>query len=212
MEQPKRIEIFGGIASGKTTLARLLCEDDSCSLVLENFRENPFWRRFYARPDLFVFEKNVCFLAQHSGEIKAMGGSPLVICDYAVFQDLAYAALTCDAEHIERMQALYDHLYRKLPRPSLFVHVQCDEKIQLERILARGREEEKSITKDYLTALNRSIETAISAHVGSEQLQKVRSDQIDFANDAGQRLALKRDLLRGTGASSEPAFAAVGPS
>jgi hypothetical protein len=81
MSKSQRIEICGGIASGKTTLAYLLADGGECSLALEKFRENPFWKRFYERPDLFAYEKKTtCFIAQHTGEIKSADEARLVIC------------------------------------------------------------------------------------------------------------------------------------
>src|SRR5262249_43625732 len=154
MTSPARIEICGGIASGKTTLARLLSQDTECDLVLEDFRANPFWRRFYERPDLFRHEKDVCFLAQHSGEIKP-ATAWLTICDYALTQDLAYAGMSGDPAHRQAMEALHRHLSSALPKPTLIVHLQCREEILLSRIRARGRPEETPIDRDYLTRLNR---------------------------------------------------------
>ncbi|HRP37690.1 MAG TPA: deoxynucleoside kinase, partial [Candidatus Dojkabacteria bacterium] len=45
----QRIEICGGIASGKTTLANLLARLD-IEPILENFQTNPFWQAFYNDP------------------------------------------------------------------------------------------------------------------------------------------------------------------
>ena len=195
MKQAKRIEIFGGIASGKTTLAELLWENSQSSLARENFRENPFWKRFYEQPFLFAHEKNVCFLAQHTGEIKAAGNEGLIICDYAVFQDLAYASLAQENEHLAIMEALYQHLYKKLNPPTLFIYLECNAEEQLRRIRSRGRHEEYSITLDYLASLNQAIQKSLNEHIQGVPLQVIRSDEIDFATDPQQRLRLKSDVL-----------------
>lgn len=199
MNRAKRIEIFGGIASGKTTLAVLLSQGISCGLVLENFRDNPFWKRFYECPERFAYEKNVCFLAQHTGEIKAAECDCLLICDYAVFQDIAYASLKREIDHVANMKALYEHLYQKLAPPTLLVHLRCDEEVQLRRIRARGRREEDPITIAYLKSLNQAIEAMIAEYTGSVTLRRFRSDEIDFANDPQQCLKIKQDLLSSVG-------------
>ena len=46
-----RIEICGGIATGKTSLARSLAHHGPYQLVEERFREIPFWEKFYTAPN-----------------------------------------------------------------------------------------------------------------------------------------------------------------
>lgn len=191
----KRIEICGGIATGKTTLATLLAKGTSYGLALENFRENPFWAKFYERPDLFTAEKNICFLAQHTGEIKAAGTTSLLICDYAVIQDLAYASLCNTVGHGNAMKNLYDHLYLQFPPPSLIVHLKCDPATQLQRIRERGRKEEASITQDYLESLNRAIELFISKNQVSQTVFEIRSDNTDFAHDPVKAVKVRQEIL-----------------
>jgi deoxyadenosine/deoxycytidine kinase len=192
VRSPARIEICGGIASGKTTLARLLARETQCALVLEDFRANPFWKRFYEHPEIFRHEKDVCFLAQHSGGIKN-AEEPLVICDYAVIQDLAYAALSDSRQHLLVMQQLYQHLYGGIPKPTLIVHLLCNERDLLARIRARGRGEESSITTAYLAALNHKITEVLAS--SDTPILMVRSDAIDFAADQQAALELKNQLF-----------------
>lgn len=190
-----RIEICGGIATGKTTLARLLATAIDCELVLEDFRKNPFWERFYLRPDLFATEKNVCFIAQHTGEIKAAAHPRLTICDYAVAQDLAYASLTRDASHRLVMDGLYDHMYGALPPPTLVVQLRCAADVQLQRIRDRGRREEDPITVTYLQSLNEALDSVLASRPPSCALRVVRSDEINFTQTGDAVLTLKRALL-----------------
>lgn len=188
-----RIEICGGIATGKTTLAERIVRNHGGSLLLEDFRSNPFWKRFYERPQLFFREKNICFLAQHAGDIKAMTGSDTV-CDYAVVQDLAYASLSGDAEHQAAMEHLYTHLYVHQPAPQLIVHLLCDEAVQLQRIQRRGRSEEDAITVHYLRRLNEALKASLISHSPGCPVLEVRSDNVDFANDPMATHALTKRL------------------
>lgn len=65
-----RIEICGGIASGKTTLAKLLEENGIGKAIYENFEKNPFWEAFYKNPSKYAFETEIAFTLQHYHEIK----------------------------------------------------------------------------------------------------------------------------------------------
>ncbi|MFF8799379.1 MULTISPECIES: deoxynucleoside kinase [unclassified Methylobacterium] len=188
MMNEMRIEICGSIASGKTTLAARLAPAVAGRPVLENFRANPFWNRFYKEPQLFRPEKDVCFLAQHTGEIKAAGKGNLV-CDYAAIQDIAYAELARDVNHSLMMRAVYQQLYQVLPPPVLIVHLTCEVNELLRRIRRRGRPEEQRIDSAYL----KSLEEALSELLGESSLLHsgvkifpVRSDEVDFANQDAQ--------------------------
>jgi deoxyguanosine kinase len=180
MTSPARIEICGGIASGKTTLATRLGRVLDCALVLEQFRENPFWKRYYEQPEVFRPEKDVYFIAQHTGALK-VPEAPLTVCDYATIQDLAYAQLSRDEGHVALMRHLYQRLYEPLPRPTLIVHLRCEEAVLLERIRTRGRAEEAAIDVAYLRALARGIDEILPAI--EAPVLAVRSDEIDFVAD-----------------------------
>lgn len=178
-----RIEICGAIASGKTTLAKRLKVRLGGLGVFEKFRENPFWSRFYKYPQLFRPEKDVCFLAHHTGEIKA-AGAKLIICDYAPVQDLAYASLANDSGHIAMMEAVYRQLYDPLPRATLVVHLKCNTDELLRRIHARGRTEELAIEAEYLVALESELNELLDR--ADLPFLTVHSDAVDFASDGDE--------------------------
>ena len=56
------IAIEGVIGVGKTTLARLLQQPFSASLLLEVFEENPFLSDFYADRKRYAFQTQIFFL------------------------------------------------------------------------------------------------------------------------------------------------------
>ena len=61
----KRIEICGGIASGKTTLASILKQLDY-NVVFERFMDNPFLNEFYtSNGSDNTFETEMVFLLLH---------------------------------------------------------------------------------------------------------------------------------------------------
>jgi deoxyadenosine/deoxycytidine kinase len=190
-----RIEICGGIAAGKTTLARTLAALADVPVVLERFEQNPFWKLFYERPAVFVHEKNISFLAQHTGHIKEVGEYAPLVCDYAVFQDLAYASLLKDPVHTDVMGAVYRHLYGQLPRPALIVHLTCDPQVQLARIASRGRPQEASIGIDYLAALNEAIVKQLKDASVGVIVREVCSHEMNFAVDRALATRLGGELL-----------------
>ena len=188
-----RIEICGSIASGKTTLASRLSPAINGNPIFEDFRANPFWRRFYEQPKLFRPEKDVCFLAQHTGEIKAAGDG-IAVCDYAPIQDLAYARLGSDASHYRMMRIIYRQLYKSLPPPTMIVHLKCNTDELLRRIRNRGRAEEQIIDGQYLEQLETSLTQLL--HRSTIPVFSLRSDEVDFLSDGEQTQGLYISIFR----------------
>jgi deoxyadenosine/deoxycytidine kinase len=190
-----RIEIAGGIASGKTTLARLLAKvQPTLTVVEEQFEYNPLWSRFSVHAGQFVREKNASFLAQHVAEIKAARGGNTV-CDFAVFQDLAYASLEKDERHLEAMRGLYTDLYGRVPPPAAIVHLMCSPLTEMERLRSRGRSQEKTLTLDYLQRVNAAIGKFAELIPSPTSLIAIDADSVDFRNCSAKTLELVNLVL-----------------
>ena len=87
----QRIEVCGGIASGKTTFSELM-RNIGIQPLFENFRANPFWKTFYSDSGKYTFEKEITFILQHYHQIKyEYKKNKINICDYSLLLDIAYA-------------------------------------------------------------------------------------------------------------------------
>lgn len=191
----KRIEICGGIATGKTWLARALSHHGAFQLVEERFREIPFWEKFYtATPQgraNYEFQKNVSFLLFHAESIRdgKQSDSRDMVCDYAMFQDLAYAALSPDL-HI--LESIYTKLIEQIGVPTAIIRLRCAPEIQLERIRRRGRRPEQSIDRSYLYDLDQKIEERLRKLLEQNQIEvrEIDTGATDFvSNTEAQKIA-----------------------
>lgn len=181
--QTHRIEICGGIASGKTTLANLLTRLD-IKPILENFQTNPFWRAFYADPVGTAFETEITFLLQHYHQIKvAKNSGNAIASDFSMYLDLAYAHVTLPHEKREIFLSVYREVEKELGIPALLIHLKCDPEIELLRIRKRGREIENSITVEYLQQINTQLEKILVEKAHPEKLLIINSGLLDFAHD-----------------------------
>lgn len=178
-----RIEICGGITSGKTTLANLIGAQDSARL-LERFEENPFWRDFNADMERYAFETEIAFLLQHYHQIKLAGDNErLLICDFSFVLDRAYAQVTLPERQRRVFLTVHDEATAHFPGPSLVVHLICEAGIELDRIRKRGREIEKGVSLDYLEAVNLAVAQEVEALPATIPVIEINSGEADFAND-----------------------------
>ena len=134
----RRIEVCGGIASGKTTLASIL-PSSSFFPIFEDFKNNPFWEAFYSDPDKFSFETEITFLLQHYHQIIASEPQgEVIVSDYSFILDRAYVDVTLQGSTRYSFLAVYDEVINRLPPPALVVYLDCTPKVELERIRDRG--------------------------------------------------------------------------
>jgi deoxyadenosine/deoxycytidine kinase len=188
----ERIEICGGIASGKTTLAQLLSGLDIIP-VFEDFQTNPFWKAFYADPIGTAFETEISFLLQHYHDIKSAiwRGKPFV-CDFSLALDLAYAHVTLSGGKRAAFESVFREIREELPPPSLVVHLVCSPNVELDRIRKRARDIERSITLEYLEAINQALVNVLKEDIGISEVLTFDSAAINFADDEeGKRWVIK---------------------
>lgn len=182
-EITSRIEICGGIASGKTTLANLL-GISNINPILESFQTNPFWRAFYADPVGTAFETEITFLLQHYHQIKiARKSGNTIASDFSIYLDLAYAYVTLPQDKREIFLSVYQEVEKELGAPSLLIHLKCNPEVELQRIWERGREVENSITVEYLQQINTQLENILVEKAHPGKLLVINSGLLDFAHD-----------------------------
>jgi deoxyguanosine kinase len=196
---PFRIEICGGIASGKTTFARLF--EDAATVLLEDFTSVPFWSAFCHSPTTYGLEAEISFLLQHYHQIKrhvlenpARG---LLVCDFSFSLDYAYSVVSLDERKREAFNAVYNEVIADLGPPRLIVQLACSPETQMRRIRARGRSVEDRLTLGFLQSLN----SAVGGPIAPAHLPRLAfdSESTDFALDAETRLQCKEDVLTRVG-------------
>jgi deoxyguanosine kinase len=197
-----RIEICGGIATGKTTLAEQIAAAGEITLIREVFEEVPFWKKFYENRDVYEFSKNVSFLLFHADCLRAASASLNgAVCDFAFLQDLSYAAIsTRRGEELPILQRIHAHLAKSLSPADVIVYLRCSTQTQLKRIKGRGRQAEQSIGAHYLEDLNRALENdlrMLKASQGATPLiYPIDTDEVDILKDRDAAGRIYADLMR----------------
>ena len=177
------IEIAGGIAAGKTTLARSLAAE-GFTPIFEAFDSNPFLRLFYREPDRFAFETELSFMLLHAAqaqEAAATGGAHAA--DFSFLLDAAYADTTLQGRRRRLALEVLDMIRDALPRPSAIVLLECPAEEELRRIRGRGRDFEASIELGYLDRVGAALRDRVAAQSEAPVIT-VDSSKTDFRINA----------------------------
>lgn len=156
-----RIEICGGIASGKTSLANYLGKV-GYSVANEKLGSSSLLEEFYSNPELFTFETEISFLIQHSVQIKKLCNSRRIACDYSFEQDYAYARNNLNEIEMKTFVNVYDEIKKQLDEPDLIIRLKCSTETLKKRIQLRGREYEQMIDNRFLDSTDALITQRLS--------------------------------------------------
>lgn len=185
-----RIEICGGIASGKTTLASAMSALGS-SVLLERFQDNPFFAKFYSDRDAYAFETEITFLLQHYSLLREASSGTEAATDFSLALDLAYADVTLEPPDQDVFKAVLCRAIEKLGPPTLIVRLECDSRIKLKRIQARARKGEEAISLDYLDSVDSALEAALAGDwFATVPVVRINSHALDFRIGGAGRTAV----------------------
>jgi len=189
-----RVEICGGIASGKTTLAGL-ADSISYDILFETFEENPFWEAFYSNPGRFIFETEVSFLLQHYHQIKAEApNSGVFVCDYSFVVDKAYADIGLDGSKHDTFNRVHREIRDEIGPPDLIVWLKCSAEEELRRIRNRGRSVEDSIDLEFLSELNEAVQNRFESLSETVSSHVIDSENRDFAHTEEEQARVLREI------------------
>lgn len=175
----RRIEICGGIASGKTTLAKIL-EEEKFNAIYERFADNPFLKEFYAQNKVDnTFETELVFVLLHYNLIKRGVALSDYVCDYSFIQDYSYGISNLKKQPLLQFEILYTYLLEEIGKADMIVYLKCDIDLLLERIHFRNRKMEQDITREYLKCTIDALENVLQSQ---NNVLVIESHKYDFLN------------------------------
>lgn len=182
---PRYIIAEGVIGVGKTTLVQALASRLDARTVYEVFEENPFLRDFYQDQARYAFSTEMFFLLSRFNQQELFAQEDLLqrhsVSDYLFEKCRLFAGLTLSSDEFALFSRVYEILARQVPRPDLVVYLTAPVEVLLERIAARGREYERSITADYLAELDLRYRSYFAGYTDAPVLI-VDTTRIDFRN------------------------------
>lgn len=181
----KRIEICGGIASGKTTLTKLL-ELNGYNAIYECFDDNPFLKQFYQQEGRDIsFETEMVFILLHYSQIRQRENRDFVVSDYSMLQDYCYALQNLNGDQMKLFKSIYDYLLEQLYTDNLFIYLKCGTACLKDRIRMRNRDIESSISELYL---NHHIEILERQLSGANKVLVIDSEKYDFTGPDNKKV------------------------
>ena len=189
-----RVEICGGIASGKTTLAKLL-QIENLTSVFEDFGKNPFYRAFYHDPVGTAFETELTFLLQHYHQEKTAARHMKSFCaDFSLILDDAYACVTLPPDKLRLFRSVHKQVEAELPSRALLVHLRCPPEVEMKRIRRRRRVAERTITLAYLAKINEALDARTKSISRGENVLIIDSNSLDFARESRAQEVVRRQI------------------
>jgi deoxyguanosine kinase len=155
------VVIEGNIGAGKTTLAGRIADQFNANLILEHFADNPFLPKFYKEPDKYSFPLELSFLASRFKQLKEELVpqdlfKSFTVADYYFMKSLVFAASTLSGDEYNLYRQIFYIIYGSLPKPDIYVYLHLNPERLMQNIENRGRNYEKSITKEYLQKIQDS--------------------------------------------------------
>ena len=181
-----RVEIAGGIATGKSTLCDAL-RTRGFSIISEDLSENHYLTRTYNNKAARGVDVGMSFLISKASAIETYhGNSPIAVVDYAMVAEFAYNDVhlkNIDQDAHKLMEQAIDLRSRQLGDPHVLIHLHCPVAHQLANIQKRGRDFEQGHSAAYLESINDGITHWINDRIGPD-CQKLSFDtsQVDVGS------------------------------
>ncbi|HOY06571.1 MAG TPA: deoxynucleoside kinase [Saprospiraceae bacterium] len=194
------IAIEGNIGVGKTTLCNRLAARFGCSLVLEQFTDNPFLPPFYEQPERYAFPVELFFMTERHKQLLEHFASPdlftpFTVADYFFVKTLLFAKNNLSEEEFRLFQRLFSVLNATFPKPDLLLYLHRPVEVLLKQIHGRGREIERNISGTYLEEIQNAYFDYLKTETETPVVILELGDA-DFQKD-DQVLQYIIELLRG---------------
>jgi len=175
------IGIAGTIGVGKSTLTQELAKALNFEAVLEEVDGNPYLEGFYQDMKAYGTMMQVWLLnhrfRQHREFVTriSLGKIRGVVQDRTIWEDTIFARmlnrhpdkLITDLDYNTYLDLFDNMVLRELVFPQILIYLDCSAECAIERIQARGRVMEKTITLEYLQMLRQNYEEFIGEMEGA---------------------------------------------
>jgi deoxyadenosine/deoxycytidine kinase len=168
-----QISISGGIAVGKTTLAKMLDEKlQNCLTIIEIPEKNPYLSDFYSDMKRWSFHSRIGMLSLFAERYKKMQAayhqSEIVVMDRCINELITFAIIqhskgNLSTHEFNTFKEILDAFVLLSPSLDIVIHLSCSPNIALERIKSRGRKFESDVQAEYLLEIDHHYNDWVSS-------------------------------------------------
>ena len=174
------ITIEGNIGAGKTTLAHMLARHYNARLILEQFADNPFLKKFYENPAQNAFPLELFFMAERYKQLKELVHTAdlfhsVTVSDYLFTKCLLFAKVNLPDQEFRLYQKLFDIINGQVVQPDILIYLHAPVSKLQANIRRRNRSYEQSISDEYLFNIQEAYTNYIRQH-------NIRTLFIDVSN------------------------------
>ncbi|MCA9546766.1 MAG: deoxynucleoside kinase [Myxococcales bacterium] len=203
MDGPRKyIAVAGNIGAGKSTLVDFLRYRFDLTPFFEPNEHNPFIERFYGDMKRWAFHSQVFFLthkfkihrelATHSGTVVQ---DRTIYEDAEIFAEHLYRSRRMTRSEYETYRELYEGIIQTLRPPDLMIYLRAEVRTVKKRIRLRGRPEEQSLPRNYLSRLHTLYEEWFARYDLGPTLV-IPVDSLDYIQDMVHRLEIIETIER----------------
>jgi deoxyadenosine/deoxycytidine kinase len=203
MPQGFFLAIAGNIGVGKTELTDRLAAELGWKVYYEPVINNPYLDPFYQDMERWSFHLQIYFLSERfKAQVKIGEAGEAFIQDRTIYEDAEIFARTLHQQgsmttvDFENYTALFEILTSYLRRPDLIIYLHASPDTLLERIAQRGRESEKTITRDYLARLGSAYDDWIARVSQTQDVTIIDTDVVPLRGAAPAFHDLVAELKR----------------
>jgi len=163
----REILIFeGNIGVGKTSLAQKIARQYRVPFLQENFKENPFLKKFYEDPLTYALDVENHFMEDRFQQFQTFVydiiGSSGGIADHSLFRSLIFSKINLSPSDYDEIKKHYLERSKTFSFPVKVVLLKLTIDRLKKNIIRRGRTFEQKISTEYLKKIERGYQSFFS--------------------------------------------------
>jgi len=199
------VAVSGNLATGKTTLTKIIEEELGFIRVAENPQQNEFLPDFYADMERWCLQSQLSFIVSRSSSLlEAQKKGSNIAIDRTVSEDvfvfcraLNNYGILSDRELRVILEA-YELICRAIPSPDLYIYLDDSTDRIIDRIYRKAIPYEQGIEREYIEKISEFYRRWLTM-INPLKVSRIITSDVDFTNPHGRREVvskLQQFLLR----------------
>ena len=185
--EKREILIFeGNIGVGKTLLAQKIARQYRVPFLQENFKENPFLKKFYEDPVTYALELENHFMEDRFQQFQTFiydtKGNSSGVADHSLFRSLIFAKINLSPSDFDVFKKHYLERSKTFSFPVKVIYLKHTIDRLKKNIIRRGRTFEQKISTEYLKKIERGYQSFFS-HESKYDFCTVDLTDLDFVKE-----------------------------